>query len=65
MALGMDILAYALIAAFFVASVGLWWFQLVLRGVKKLSAGRRYGVYVGVWLAYFILTLILIAQAQQ
>jgi len=56
---------YAVIAAIVIASIGLWWFQFVMNGVKKMARGARYGVYAAVWLAYFILTLIVIAQTQQ
>jgi len=51
----------ALVAAL-IASLGLWWFRLILRGVRTLPASSRYGVYALVWLAYFILTLIIIGQ---
>lgn len=53
---------YAALAAILVASFGLWWFRLVLTGVRKLPKTSRYGVYALVWLAYFILTLIIIGQ---
>lgn len=56
---------YAAIAAVVVASVGLWWFRLVLTGVRKLPKGTRYGIYALIWLAYFILTMVVIRQAQQ
>ncbi len=56
---------YAGIAAFIIASLGLWWFRLVLGSVKKLPKATRYGVYALVWLAYFILTLVVIGQPGQ
>ena len=65
MAFENDIFVYAVIAAFVVASIGLWWFQLVLQSVKKLERNKRYGVYAAVWLAYFVLTLVFVGQAQQ
>ena len=57
--MAMSGLVAALIAAL-IASFGLWWFRLVLTGVRKLSKVSRYGVYTLVWLAYFILILIII-----
>ena len=53
---------FAAIIAGLVATFGLWWFRLVLTGVKKLPKSSRYGVYALIWLAYFILTLIIIGQ---
>lgn len=56
---------YAAIAAAVVACIGLWWFRLVLGGIRKQPKATRYGIYALVWLAYFILTMILIGQTQQ
>jgi len=56
---------YAAIAASVVASIGLWWFRLIMKGVRDQPKTTRYGVYALVWLAYFILTMIIIGQAQQ
>ncbi len=56
---------YAAIAAAVVASIGLWWFRLVLGRVREMPKATRYGVYLLVWLAYFILTMILIGRGQQ
>jgi hypothetical protein len=53
---------YAGIAAAVIASIGLWWFRLVLPSLRRHAKTTRYGVYVLVWLAYFILTLIVIGQ---
>ena len=53
---------YASIAAIVIASIGLWWFRLVLPVVRKQEKTMRYGVYALVWLAYFILTLIVITN---
>ncbi len=53
---------YAGISATVIACVGLWWFRLVLPVIKKQPKMTRYGVYAGVWLAYFILTLIIIGK---
>jgi hypothetical protein len=56
--------AYALIASFVVAGVGLWWFHFIMKGLPNVSRRVRYGVYAAVWLAYFFAVLIVIAQAQ-
>ena len=52
----------AFVSAAVVASIGLWWFQYVLKDVRKLQRGMRLGVYALIWLAYFILTIILVAH---
>ena len=54
---------YAALAGALVASLGLWWFRLVMTGVKKLPKTTRYGVYALIWLAYFILTLLVGGRA--
>ena len=53
---------YASIAATVIASIGLWWFRLVLPVIRKKPKTTRYGVYALVWLAYFILTVIVITR---
>ena len=59
-----EALIAALVAAG-IATLGLWWFRLMLPVVRRQSKTTRYGVYALVWLAYFILTLIVIGGAQQ
>ncbi|MGE0408252.1 MAG: hypothetical protein AB7P23_03195 [Amphiplicatus sp.] len=54
----------AAVAAGLVASLGLWWFHFMLKGLKSLPRATRYGVYAGVWLAYFILVMMLASRAQ-
>ena len=56
---------YVAIAAAAVASFGLWWFHVVMGGLKKQSQNQRRMIYASVWLAYFVLTMIVIAQSQQ
>ena len=51
------------IVAALIASAGLWWFRLVLPVIKKQPQTTRYGVYAIVWLAYFILTMIVIGRS--
>ncbi len=46
-----------------IASAGLWWFRLVLPVIRKQPKTTRYGVYALVWLAYFILTIIVINRS--
>jgi len=46
-----------------IASVGLWWFRLVLPQVRNQPKNTRYGVYALIWLAYFILSMMLIGRA--
>jgi len=55
---------YVAIAAAVIACIGLWWFRLVLVQVRKMRPATRYGIYALVWLAYFILTMILIGRGQ-
>lgn len=54
----------AVVVAFLIASAGLWWFRFMLKDVRKLARPTRLGVYALVWLAYFILVMILAQQAQ-
>ena len=54
---------FALLASAAIASAGLWWFRFILKSVKNLPTATRYGIYALVWLAYFILTLIVVANA--
>jgi len=56
---------YAIVAAALIASMGVWWFTVVLPAVKNMPKLRRQGIYGALWLAYFILVLIVINQTQQ
>ena len=56
---------YAVIAGAVIATIGLWWFRMVLGSIKKLPPMTRYGVYALIWLAYFIATLVLVSQTGQ
>ena len=56
---------FAAIASAVIATIGLWWFRLVLSSVRKMPKTTRYGVYALVWLAYFVLSMIFIGQAGQ
>lgn len=49
--------------AAFIACIGLWWFRLLLPVVRKQPKVTRFGVYGLVWLAYFILTMMVIARS--
>lgn len=51
------------LVAALIATAGLWWFRLVLPVVRKQPKPTRYGVYAIVWLAYFILTMVVIGQS--
>ncbi|MBL4618867.1 MAG: hypothetical protein GXP04_01475 [Alphaproteobacteria bacterium] len=53
---------FAGIAAVVIASIGLWWFRLVLPSLSKHPKVTRYGIYAALWFAYFILTLIVIGR---
>ncbi|MEO1135573.1 MAG: hypothetical protein AAFW68_03045 [Pseudomonadota bacterium] len=53
----------AAFVAVLIASVGLWWFRLILPVIRKQPQPTRYGVYAAVWLAYFILTMIVIGRS--
>jgi hypothetical protein len=52
-----------ILVAIVVATAGLWWFQFVLKNVRKLPAVTRFGIYALVWLAYFVLTMIMTARS--
>lgn len=47
-----------------IATAGLWWFQYMLKDIRKLPRTTRYGIYAIIWLAYFILVMILAAQTR-
>ncbi|MEL6111411.1 MAG: hypothetical protein AAFR20_01280 [Pseudomonadota bacterium] len=43
-----------------IATVGLWWFDKVLPSVRTQRPPVRLGLYAGIWLAYFVVIMILI-----
>ena len=49
-------------AAALIATLGLVWFAWILKDVRKLPAATRYGVYALIWLAYFVVVMLLAAQ---
>jgi hypothetical protein len=51
------------IAAAAVATLGLWWFRLIMKNVREMPKTTRYGIYALVWLAYFTATMLVIAQS--
>ncbi|WP_425410376.1 hypothetical protein [Hyphococcus sp.] len=53
----------AILVSAVIASIGLWWFRLVLPVVRKQPKNIRYGVYALIWLAYFILSVIVMGRA--
>ena len=53
----------AAIAAFIVACGGTWWFYAILTNIRKMPMATRLGVYALVWLAYFIVTMLIIGQS--
>ncbi len=52
----------AVAASAIVATAGLWWFRAIMKDVRRLPPGTRVGIYVLIWLAYFVLTMILADQ---
>lgn len=42
-----------------VASAGLFWFRMILKDVRTQPAATRFGIYVLIWLAYFVLMMML------
>lgn len=53
----------ASIAAFAVATIGLWWFRLIMKNVREMPKTTRYGIYALVWLAYFVVVLLLVDRS--
>lgn len=53
----------ALAASALVATAGLWWFWSIMKDVRRLPMATRIGIYVLVWLAYFILMMILAGRS--
>ena len=52
----------AIASAVIVATAGLWWFAVILKDVRRLPRATRWGIYALVWLAYFILVMLLATQ---
>ena len=57
-----ETLIAGLVAAL-IASAGVWWFRLILPVIKKQPKTTRLGVYAILWLAYFILIMIMIGRS--
>lgn len=53
----------AAIVGVIISTVGLWWFRLMLPNVRAMPRTTRFGVYALIWLAYFILTLLVIKRS--
>lgn len=53
----------AVAASTIVATAGLWWFWSIMKDVRRLPMATRIGIYVLVWLAYFILMMILAGRS--
>jgi len=49
----------AVAASAIVATAGLWWFSMIMKNLKRSPPATRLGIYVLVWLAYFVLMMIL------
>ncbi|MEO0613628.1 MAG: hypothetical protein AAFY83_09960 [Pseudomonadota bacterium] len=43
-----------------IACVGLWWFDKVLPSLRTKNTPMRLSLYAGIWLAYFVVIMILI-----
>ncbi len=54
----------AAIAAAVIATLGLWWFRLILRSVRALPPITRFGIYALIWLAYFVAVMLVITRSQ-
>ncbi|MEM8770082.1 MAG: hypothetical protein AAGD92_00400 [Pseudomonadota bacterium] len=50
----------AAIAAAIVATLGLWWFRLIMSNVRTMPKTPRYGIYALVWLTYFVVVMMFI-----
>lgn len=43
-----------------IATGGLWWFRMVLKErLLAMQSGLRFGLYALIWLAYFIVIIVL------
>lgn len=50
----------AAIPAAIVATLGLWWFHFMMKGfMGRQPRATRLGVYALIWLAYFVLVMLL------
>ncbi len=54
--------AGAVVSASVIASLGTLWFAYVLKGLKSMAPIKRYGVYAGIWLAYFAAMMVFMRQ---
>ena len=52
------------IAAALIATLGLWWFRLILKSVRTMAPTTRYGIYALIWLAYFVAVMLVITRTQ-
>lgn len=50
------------IAAAVVASLGLWWFRLIMKNLQNMAKTTRYGIYALIWLAYFVAVMLVIGR---
>lgn len=53
----------AIAASAIVASAGLWWFRAIMKDVRKFPMATRIGIYILIWLAYFIVMMVLVGRA--
>jgi len=51
------------IAAALVATLGLWWFRLIMKNVREMPKTTRFGIYALIWLAYFVAVMLLVQRA--
>ena len=52
----------AALASAIIASLGLWWFRLIMKNVRTMPAATRFGIYALIWLAYFVAVMLLIQR---
>ena len=60
LAAGFD--ASSLFVAVLIATAGLWWFDRMLPSIRTMALLTRIGMFLLIWLAYFVLILIIVQQ---
>lgn len=48
------------IAGIVIATLGLWWFRLIMKNVRTMPKTTRFGIYALVWLAYFVAVVLVV-----
>lgn len=45
-----------------IATIGLWWFRLIMKNLRGMAPTTRYGIYALIWLAYFVAVMLIVTR---